>query len=70
MTDDITPMVPKAHRHYFTNVVQVKNIFESYEGPYDGLPFKSPVYQMVEYAYMACNCGAVIKSRVRSEDHE
>lgn len=58
-------VAPKPHRHYYTNVVMVKNSFEPYEGPYDGLPFGTQLFRMVEYAYMGCNCGAVMKSAVR-----
>lgn len=57
----------KPHRHYYTSVVQVKNNFEPIPGQtVDG----SQVYSLIEYAYMACNCGEVKKSRVRSEDNE
>jgi hypothetical protein len=65
MKNDIT--APKPHRLYYSNVVMVKNSFEPYEGPYDGLPFGTALFRMVEYAYMGCNCGEVMKSRVKTK---
>ena len=58
---DVTPIsqgkVGHSHRWY---PMQIKNIFEP-----ENNTVGPPVYTMVEYAYLSCICGAVIKSRVK-----
>lgn len=53
------------HEHkYF--IWQVKSVFETVQD--DDMPAHDlgPLYRMVEYAFMGCNCGDVIKTKVRN----
>jgi hypothetical protein len=61
MKSDIQPMQP--HKHYHSITVQLKTMFEPVMD--DAPTFDEPLYRMVEYAYLACACGDVIKSTVR-----
>jgi hypothetical protein len=47
--------------------MQIKNIFEPIDQAANGVDL---VYTMVEYAYLSCMCGPVIKSRVRNNPNE
>lgn len=52
------------HEHkYF--IYQVKSVFEPVQS--DDMPAHDlgQLYQMVEYAFLGCNCGDVIKTKVR-----
>jgi len=62
------------HRHNWV-MVQTKNAFEPMqpgENKEQQVYFTNhgePLYRMVEYAYLACTCGAVIKSRVNKREY-
>lgn len=70
MTDDDTHV----HKYF---LFQVKADFEPYKGAYDSLPIDPTtprtgkladnLYTRVEYGILSCNCGAVIKTKVKNE---
>lgn len=63
MDDNICPN-SKTGRHYYTTVVMTKSDFEPQEY---GESAEQTLYKRVEYTTLACNCGVVVKRKVRVE---
>lgn len=56
-----------SHKFY---VFKTQNSFEQITGDdLPALPFNEPVYRLVEYAIMFCNCGHSIKIKIE-QPHE
>lgn len=53
--------IKRPHKHYYNIFLQVKNVFE----PVD-ISASPTLYSMVEYSYMACSCGATVRSKVEA----
>ncbi len=51
------------HKHRW-DPLQIKNSFEPVIKDAAGVW----MYEMIEYAFMACTCGAVVKSRVKNRE--
>lgn len=58
MTDDIIRRPMFSHEHKWF-VFQIKNVFEP--------THEQDMYRMIEYAYSGCNCGDVIKIKVKNQ---
>lgn len=74
-TQDLCPLNTSGDHRYF--IFKTVEVFELYKGSYDGLPIDATgqrdgklgtnLYEKIEYGLLGCNCGSVIKSRVKQQ---
>jgi len=66
MIDDIKPSPASNHDHKFF-LFETRQAFEPFQFE-TNIQHTPQLYQRIEYAVLSCNCGEVIKRKVKSEE--